>query len=105
MSSLIQKLVLEADNRRQLVKAVEIVLCWHHRASHYMTGMDSAGKPYLSLLWAAHNNQALPLIAPLEDADAIALQIESWLKTVDYGHEPDHDGSNNRGFSIVGGQP
>jgi hypothetical protein len=101
--SKVEKLVLEADHNEQLVLAIKILQKWHSGVSHYMTGVDVNGKPYLSLLWAdpKGSSPATPLIAPLKDAEAIAHTIQSWLRTVEYGHEPDHDGSNTKGFRVT----
>lgn len=103
MSGLVQQLVLEADTHDQLVSAISILLHWNRSgAKFYATGTDVNGRPYLSFLWGRPDGAegVLPLIAPMTDADAIAKQAEAWLATVDYGSEPDHDGSNNRGFRI-----
>lgn len=105
--SKVEKFVLEADHNEQLILAIKILQKWHSGTSHYITGVDTAGTPYLSLLWAdpKGSTPATPLLAPLKNAEAIAFQVQSWLSTVDYGREPDHDGSNTKGFRITNHGP
>jgi hypothetical protein len=40
-----------------------------------------------------------PFLAPLDYKAAEAV-VRSWLKTADHGPEPDHDGSNSKGWRI-----
>ncbi len=108
MSGLVQCFQLEADTHKQLVAAVTILLEWNRSGvKFYTTGKDHFGAPYLSLLWGKPDraDDVLPLIAPMTDAEAIATQIEAWLKSTEYQREPDHDGSNNKGYHIVGQGP
>lgn len=103
MSGIVQRLVLETDTHQQLVAAIGILLVWNrHGAKFYATGTDVNGKPFLSFLWGKPDgaNDVLPLIAPMAEPDAIAMQAQAWLKTVDYGTEPDHDGDNHCGFHL-----
>ena len=103
MAGLVQHFTLEADSQEQLVLAIKILQRWHKKVTHYVAGVDRDNVPFLSLLWGDHKRgEALPLIAPLDDADAIALQVQSWLKTVEYGRQPDHDGDNSKGFRLLG---
>ena len=102
--SKVEKFVLEADEHEQLVLAIRILQHWHRGVSHYVTGVDIKGRPYLSLLWGEHR-AGTPLMARLSDPDAIALQVRAWLKEADYGRAPDHDGSNTKGFRITGEGP
>lgn len=99
MSGLVQKLSVASDTKEQLVHAISIFLAWHSSVSHFLVGVDVIQRPFLTLQWH-ENGKGQPLIAPLNSADAIADQIYAWLKTVDYDREPDHDGSNNRGWLI-----
>ena len=102
--SKVETFTLEADGSEQLVLAIRILQHWHRGATHYVTGLDVKGQPYLSLLWGEHK-AATPLMARLSDPDAIAMQVRAWLKEADYGREPNHDGSNNKGFRITGQGP
>jgi hypothetical protein len=108
MSGLVQRFHLEADTHAQLVSAIAILLEWNSTGvKFYATGKDHARAPYLSLLWgkpdAAPDVQAF--IAPMADPEAIAMQIEAWLKTAEYGRQPDHDGDNGKGYRLVNGGP
>lgn len=42
-----------------------------------------------------------PLVAWPNEVPYLSLQVSSWLKTAEYGREPDHDGSNRKGFRIT----
>lgn len=105
--SKIETFILEADKHEQLVLAIRILQHWHRSVSHFITGIDTKGVPYLSLLWTdpGGTTKATPLLAPMHDADAIALQVQSWLKTINYGREPNHDGSNTKGFRVTNKGP
>ena len=96
----IQKFIFEGYDVKQLEAAIRILLTYHRRVTHYVVGSSLGGLPYLALLWGEHKI-GLPLIAPMESADAIRSQIEAWLKTAEYGREPDHDGSNSKGFRLT----
>lgn len=59
---------------------------------------DDKGVPTLILLWHEECS-ALPL--PYHyDLEASTGLVEGWLKSVDYGREPDHDGYNEKGWRI-----
>lgn len=65
--------------------------------------VDNDGKR-LVLYWIAPEagetrNSVHPLPAPMELAQ-IATFVESWLATVDYGPEPDTDGSTDKGSRV-----
>ena len=107
MSGLVQHFQLEAQTSEQLELGIKILQGWHPRVTHYVTGKDNFGTPFLSLLWATPDRVEgpLPLIAPMTDAGAIRQQLQAWLLTVDYGKEPDHDGSNGKGYHLVGDAP
>lgn len=66
---------------------------------HSTESMPAAdGTPTLILAWYADDGfQALPYP---HDRDAAIQLITGWLKTVDYGEAPDHDGSNGKGWRI-----
>lgn len=59
---------------------------------------DEKGCPTLILLWYGEG-KALPLPFALGLDGAIAFVTE-WLKSVDYGSQPDHDGSNHKGWRV-----
>lgn len=43
------------------------------------------------------NKDMIPFPVPLS-MEAVAPMIMEWLKTADYGKEPDHDGDNGKGW-------
>jgi hypothetical protein len=102
MSGLVQRLSICSDTREQLVHAISILLVWDKNVSHYATGVDKDGAPWLALRWH-ETGGGLPLIAPMSDPESIADQVYSWLKTVGYKdvHYPDTDGDNSKGWSIT----
>lgn len=100
MPGLVQELIVESDNREQLEWAVKILLCWDSKVSHYTTGVDVHGTPFLTMRWH-ETGGATPLMAPMSDASSIADQCYAWLKNVEYPEEPDHDGSNSRGWRVT----
>lgn len=60
------------------------------------------GKPTLILFWSAEKD-ALPLPYPL-DLDGSTDFVKGWLKNVDAGEEPDHDGDNKLGWRVFNEQ-
>ena len=104
MSGLVDTLDMSTDFRGSLVLAIGILLKWDSSVSHYRTGQDIDGKPYLILMWH-EDKKSTPLMAKMQEAEAIADQIYAWLKTQDYGRQPDHDGSNNKGWRITNNGP
>ena len=104
MSGLVDTLDISTDDRGSLVMVIKILQKWHKSVSHYRTGQDIDGKPYLILMWWS-DKKSTPLMAKMEEAEAIADQIYAWLKTQDYGSEPDHDGSNHKGWRVTNKGP
>lgn len=112
--SLVQSFTVETDTREQLVLAISILLKWTHRVTHYRVGVDMYKRPYLVLMWNEGEKtqythvppkHGTPLMAPMESAESIADQIFAWLKTQEYGTQPDHDGSNSKGFRVSSTAP
>lgn len=57
----------------------------------------------LVLLWNAEDRPGAAshkLPVPL-DADGAYELVSRWLDTADYGHQPDHDGDNGKGFRLL----
>lgn len=101
--SLVQRFDMDADTQEQLELALQILMRWTSSVSHYVSGVDAGGWPYLALLWGAPESakDAAPLIAKMKAPQAIASQIYAWLETTEYGEQPDHDGSNKKGYRIT----
>lgn len=67
--------------------------------SHYSKlEEDQEGEETLILLWHEEKGAAV-LPYPLELEDAISF-VKGWLKNTNYHDEPDHDGSNGKGWRI-----
>lgn len=66
---------------------------------HTDTWLDSAaGIPTLILLWS-EDRQGASLPYPL-DLDRATGFVEGWLEGVERGQQPDHDGSNGKGWFV-----
>lgn len=79
-----------------------IKLAGHNKVTHY--GVDP--KLGLALFWSEPKDGRLPksaVVQPLPypmDKDALTAFVAGWLRTADYGPQPDHDGENGRGWTI-----
>lgn len=100
---LVQELVVSADTREQLIDTIRILLAWNKRVTHYITGVNVENESFISLLWGPHDKTAIPLLAPMDNAEHIALQLEGWLKTAQYKPAPQIDGSTKKGWRVVAG--
>lgn len=97
-----------SDTDEQLVWAIKILLKWNSSVSHYVTGVDRHDRPFLTLRWSGSESwggskdDALPLIAKMTEAEAIAAQCVAWLKAVDWSKlpEPNIDGSVSKGWHV-----
>ena len=68
----------------------------HNSDEVVVTTGPEAGTRTLILLWHADGpSLALPFQLKL---DAAVEFVHSWLESIDYPPEPDHDGSNHKGF-------
>lgn len=67
------------------------------KATHY-TFINSDGTNTMVLLWNEEKG-AIALPFPLDLGGAINFVI-NWLKNVQYGPQPDHDGSNGKGWRV-----
>lgn len=58
-------------------------------------------KPRLILHWhnLANDARLIPFLGKT-DHEAASSAVISWLKDIDYGQEPDHDGDNSKGWRI-----
>lgn len=103
MSGLIQQFCVESDDMEVLVNSIRILQSWHSKVTHYRTGNDINGVPYLCLMWAAGDKKpnVIPLMAELKSPDAIAHQIYAWLQGVEYPERPDIDGDSHKGFRVT----
>ena len=91
-------LVLISDMKEQFDMAFSIVFNGHQTATHYYITADGN----FILFWAKVEG-ANPLPYPMQ-VEAAREMVWEWLKNAAvYGPEPDHDGSNYKGFRIETG--
>lgn len=107
MPGLVELLTVATDAQDSLIDVIRILQRWNSSVSHYRTGIDVDGKPYLILMWNEGDGRTkgTPLMARMTDPRAIADQLYSWLTEQQYGEEPDHDGSNRRGWKATQAGP
>lgn len=94
-------------NDRDPLKSTELENVYNHpelRASHEtdLVPVGVGGVQTLVLYWGDINEAAgrvkeLPF--PLDDVQALEF-VDGWLKASDYGQQPDHDGSNGKGWRV-----
>lgn len=78
-----------------LEKSLDIAMSGHSK----VVGWSLWGRS-LVLYWTTGNHEDFhPLPAPL-DLEATVSFVKAWLKTADYGSEPDHDGDNSKGWTV-----
>lgn len=67
---------------------------------HHVTSLEKSekGSHTLILLWH-EERESIQLPFPL-DLDGATQFVSQWLKSADYGREPDHDGDNGKGWRI-----
>lgn len=95
----VEKLLVAADTATALRAAATIALTEHRAVSHFKVADGS-----LTFYWSdpgTHTN-ANALLTPIDDAEALAREIERWLATQDYGRERDTDGSCKKGYRFEG---
>lgn len=68
-------------------------------ASHYSTDEIVPGKPNTLILLAYEENDALKLPYPLNLKQTTEFGL-GWLDEVEYDDQPDHDGSNGKGWRL-----
>ncbi len=78
-----------------LAQALAVAAVAHKQVEAHK--LDRDGKR-LILFWAEAPDSH-PLPAPLE-GDALAAFVKAWLQNVDYGREPDIDGSTGKGCRV-----
>lgn len=68
------------------------------KAEGWKTYTDE-GNRILVLCWSEHSSGMTPLPAPMNAEEAVVF-VRSWLRSVPYPKEPDHDGSNSKGWRV-----
>lgn len=67
--------------------------------SEYETAVGILFNPGQVILFWTKSDKANPLPYPM-DCKAASDFVWHWLQTVEYDKEPDHDGSNEKGFEV-----
>jgi hypothetical protein len=78
-----------------LIKALECVDMRYSKVE----GWKKTGNE-LCMFWAANGETTNQLIIPVKPSSMVAM-IEAWLQAQTYPPEPDHDGSNSKGWKIT----
>ena len=90
------------SGEKNLKKCFDLASDIHHSYKGYRLVEDKTHGPRMFLYWCKPDN-------PKDDAnwfpyemntDEITSFVWGWLKRVDYGEEPDTDGSTGKGFSF-----
>jgi hypothetical protein len=112
MPGLVQHMVIEADTTDQLVSAIEILLQWDKKVTHFVTGLDAAtSAPYLALLWSMSPSPVIigedevpqRLLAPATNAARLGQQVAEWLSMATYPKRPGGDGDHVKGWRVAAG--
>lgn len=106
-SGLISQFTLATDTFDQLVKAIEICMKWNSKISHWRTGNDHYGDPYIIFMWGVDSTKlANQMIAPIDNAEVMADQVYAWLKTAKYPKQYDTgDGHCCKGWLLTTSAP
>jgi hypothetical protein len=104
--SAVQKVSVTSERKFHLGLALDLILEWP-RDSLTLPDRVKAGSVShwkvenggLVFGWHANMKDAVPLPAKMEK-DALIGLILGWLADAEYGEEPDHDGSNHKGYTI-----
>lgn len=106
--SVVQDLVVAADELKALEKAISILMHHHSKVAGFRVfeGVDDE-PPILALCWHAGEKNITPLLTPMASAETVAAMVCDWLVAVkdQYGREPDTDGSTSRGWRIETRRP
>lgn len=88
--------------RHYKVVNIKLATRYHGDGEHrgHSTSYEESpdGKPTLILLWNEEKG-SLPLPYPLNLDQAVEF-VAGWLQGAEFGDEPDHDGSNGKGFHL-----
>ncbi len=90
------ELKIVSEGKSSLEKALGIAFAKHNSATHYVITPKK-----ICLFWMkpSDHKEAIPLPFKLH-TDNVTDFVWSWLKEADYGDEPDHDGSNGKGWLV-----
>ncbi len=75
-----------------------IGLLWDHAPGNTAEGFRVSPEKGLIFYWDAKSSSGLTKLPfPMTADDALSF-VKAWLRGADAGEEPDHDGSNHKGF-------
>lgn len=80
-----------------------LTLCMSHnrRSVGYIVDKRVSGPDRLIFFWTEPEaNERINVFPGSADAKLLSAIIQSWLDEVPYGGQPDHDGSNKKGFRL-----
>lgn len=86
------------DMTSQGAETLKTALALFNPPSAKVTGYRDE-KTRLIFYWSNTSKQATPLPFPMTLAQAADF-ANGWLEHADYGHEPDHDGDNGKGWRL-----
>lgn len=84
----------------KIVKLRATNVYWGNPTSHHEVRLepDDTGVPTLILFWTAASGAEQ--FAYPHDLERTNEFVKGWLKSVEYGPEPDHDGDNGKGWRV-----
>lgn len=100
---------ITCNNETALLKAFEIAFTQYKAATHYVVRGDP---PTERADWSGHPKGRRLIFMwsdGVEDAVALPFKLDAvgacdfarrWLAEADYGKQPDHDGSNSKGWRV-----
>jgi len=105
-----QVIVSGFGGRRGFNLAMELLFAGHHEATHYkikaISRAEKGNKPtplfedhVCMIFYWYPEKDTIPLPYPMSFKECADLAW-GWLQKQEYGSEPDHDGSNEQGWSV-----
>jgi hypothetical protein len=93
---------ITAEGQATLEQALKIGFGEHRTAAGWRVDTHEGTT---RLVLSAHETASdgwAPFLTPIDAARAVSL-VTDWLADTEYGEEPDHDGSNGRGWRVYCG--
>jgi hypothetical protein len=90
---------ITAEGDSTLSDALKIAFGKHHAATAWRTD-TSEGQSRLVLSSCQSGSDGWTPFVTALDAERAVTVVKDWLHNAEYGEEPDHDGSNGRGWRV-----